>query len=447
MINARILFDGRNILLPNGTGIATYTRNTLSAAKEMQYSTDIITASEFAPNFARPDLNRLMFHDQSYWPRKLSLGSAANFAARCLSYPAGLSAAQMAPPAPHQFIGPEQRGISDTLDQFDNRYVAHHLFDAAYHHAIRYRRLMPVKLSGDVRHEIFHATFPTPIKIKNTPTIVTLHDAIPLVIPSVTKEHLRNYRITLQTILTQADHVLTVSEHSRNDIIRLFDVDEERITNIYQAVHIPQDLINVDLAEIENQLSYFELNCDGYFLFFGALEPKKNVSRLIDAYRRSKAKRPLILVGALGWDYENDLKTIEDPSFQRYRFDGEFITSSPAVRHIRYLPLDQLVTMVRGSRAVLFPSLYEGFGLPAAEAMLMGKPVMASNASSLPEIAGDAALLVNPGNITEMAQGIRQLDNDDDLCAQLSKLGPAQMQRFTMEKYQQRLSEVYGKVM
>ena len=100
-----------------------------------------------------------------------------------------------------------------------------------------------------------------------------------------------------------------------------------------------------------------------------------------------------------------------------------------------YLPADQLVTLMRGARAVLFPSLFEGFGLPVLEAMTLGTPVLTSNVTSLPEIAGDAALLVDPFDVSAMAAAIRRLDNDADLLKELSSRGRVRARLFSMDNY------------
>jgi glycosyltransferase involved in cell wall biosynthesis len=117
------------------------------------------------------------------------------------------------------------------------------------------------------------------------------------------------------------------------------------------------------------------------------------------------------------------------------------------IRHMPFLPIGQLITLIRGARAVLFPSLFEGFGLPVLEAMTLGTPVMTSNATSLPEIAGDAALQVDPLDISAMAAAIRQLDNDEDLLAELSARGLRRAREFSMAKYQVRVRDLYTRLL
>ena len=116
------------------------------------------------------------------------------------------------------------------------------------------------------------------------------------------------------------------------------------------------------------------------------------------------------------------------------------------MRRITYLPFEQLIALMQGARALLFPSVFEGFGLPVLEAMALGTPVMTSNLTSLPEVAGDAALMVDPHDTESMAHAIRELDQDTDLLKTLREKGCAQAAKFTPEIYRNRVSEIYSSV-
>ncbi|WP_170850198.1 glycosyltransferase family 1 protein [Beijerinckia sp. 28-YEA-48] len=418
----------------------------MNAVQQLGYSTDIITGVDFTPSRTDSTRNRLMFHDESErFESRLSAKKTVRSFNTLLSSPFGSHAADMSTAIPGNFVLPEQRNISAALDSFDRRYASYRLFDAAYHHAITWRRPLQVRLPRDApRPNIVHLTHATPLRISGSPTVVTLHDIIPIILPHATLEHLQHYRIVVQTIIDKADHIITVSERSRADIIRLFRMDEKRISNLYQSVTLPDTFISKPEAEIEHELDFLQLKPNGYFLYFGAIEPKKNIKRLIEAYRWANPKRPLIICGTLGWDYEADLEAINDKRYTKFIINDNRIEKLNSVRHIPYVPLEQLVGLIRGARAVLFPSLYEGFGLPAAEAMLLGKPVLASNSSSLPEIAGDAAMLVDPMDVAQIARAIRILDSDSDICAELSRRGPQQMSNFSPQIFQQKLREIYA---
>jgi glycosyltransferase involved in cell wall biosynthesis len=170
----------------------------------------------------------------------------------------------------------------------------------------------------------------------------------------------------------------------------------------------------------------------GYFMFFGAIEPKKNVDRLLQAFLAANVSEPLVLVGRKAWKSTKQLRLLE--------------LEDPRIRHVDYLPFPLLVSLIQGARGVIFPSLYEGFGLPVLEAMQCGTPVIASNASSLPEVAGNAALLVDPYNPSELSQAIRTLSGDGDLAERLAREGLRQARQFTPEAYQGRLRTLYRRL-
>jgi glycosyltransferase involved in cell wall biosynthesis len=264
----------------------------------------------------------------------------------------------------------------------------------------------------------------------------------------MTLDNKRYFFRLIQQLVAKADHIVTVSEYSRRDIMALFKVPEQRITNTYQAVSLPAAAVARSNDEIADEITnLFELEPGGYYLFIGALEPKKNVSRLIDAYAASGSRRPLVVAGGAGWQNEADLERIADTRFYNYRVTETTISKFKRVRRIQYLPFPQIITLMRGARALLFPSLFEGFGLPVLEAMTLGTPVMTSNVTSLPEVAGDAALLVDPHDVSNMAAAIRRLDNDIDLLSHLSTLGQEQARLFSMENYVSRLAGVYRGVL
>jgi glycosyltransferase involved in cell wall biosynthesis len=228
----------------------------------------------------------------------------------------------------------------------------------------------------------------------------------------------------------------------------LFGVPEERITNTYQAVDIPAIYRDKAVSDVKIELEgTFGLSYKKYFLFFGAIEPKKNVGRLIEAYLASGATDPLVIVGKKAWQSEEDLQLIGggDHVSQLLSKPNDKERRSSVLR-FDYASLPLLISLIRGAKAVLFPSLYEGFGLPALEAMSLGTPVLASNTASMPEVVGEAALKVDPYDTRALVEGIRALDTDADLRARLAEAGPIQAEQFSPERYQARLSKLYSKV-
>ena len=152
-----------------------------------------------------------------------------------------------------------------------------------------------------------------------------------------------------------------------------------------------------------------------------------------------------MIAGPLGWQYDVEVEKIQDERFLNYRIEEGRIFATRHVRRLSYVPFAQLVSLIRGARAVLFPSLYEGFGLPVLEAMLLGAPVMTSNVSSLPEIAGEAAVLVDPTDLDKMAATIKTLDEDEDMRIELAARGLERAKMFSPEAYQARLAKLYGR--
>jgi glycosyltransferase involved in cell wall biosynthesis len=288
--------------------------------------------------------------------------------------------------------------------------------------------------------DIMHWTFPLPIRVKGARNIYTIHDLVPLRLPYTSLDMKRRTLGTLRGIAASADHIVTVSEASKRDIVSLLGVPEEKVTNTYQAVELPEALTKmpVDMARGSVE-GAFGLSFGNYWLFYGAIEPKKNVMRILDAHAMAKNDLPLVIVGRNGRTYEKEVGRIRallgDP-----RRAGR-------IRRHEYLPFEHLMLLLKGARALVFPSLYEGFGLPVLEAMLMGVPVITANSSSLPEVAGDAALLVDPCDVGQIADAMDRLAGDDALRASLVRKGAEQVQRFSPERYLQRLEEGYRRAL
>jgi len=191
-------------------------------------------------------------------------------------------------------------------------------------------------------------------------------------------------------------------------------------------------------AQIEGGLG---LDWKGYFLFFGAIEPKKNLARLVEAYLASAVQCPLVIVGGKAWLEDEELGLLTPQLAGGKTVDGA--DRGDRIRHFDFMPYSLLARLIRGARAVLAPFLYEGFGLPVLETMLMGTPVLASTTGSLPEVAGEAALLVDPYDVDEIREAIRILDADADVRAELAARGLIQAQKFSEAAYGARLTELY----
>jgi glycosyltransferase involved in cell wall biosynthesis len=434
-----VLFDQSNTVYRMGTGIATYARNLVVAAGRCGFAPRALLSTDIKVDTRDPVLAEVQLFDVRPDPLLPWLTPVKDGLAGLGRAPFGFKPALLSQPG----VVMRPSGGAQAMEQ---TFVGKRMFESARAHFYAYGRFATVRMPSPPT--LFHATHPLPIHVAETPNIVTIHDLVPLRLPHMTLDNKRYFFRLIQRLVERADHIVTVSEYSRRDIMNLFKVPENRITNTYQAVTIPSRALGRSDEDVADEITnLFELDPGNYYLFIGALEPKKNVSRLIDAYAASGSRRPLVVAGGKGWQNEGDLERINDTRFSNYRIDENTISRVKRVRRIPYLPSDQLITLMRGARALLFPSLFEGFGLPVLEAMTLGTPVMTSNVTSLPEVAGEAALCVDPFDVSAMAAAIRRLDRDTDLLTELSARGREQAGLYSMDNYVTRLGDVYRGVL
>ena len=432
-----ILYEAHNLTFKGGTGIATYARALAQAAGRLGYQVDGLFGVERGLSRGQDALNEILAFDAVDDNEWLSPFQAAW---RTLNYPfnalGGMRPVEL--PRSGLVTGP----IADALRPFKRAYASTRLIDISMMHFKLYGRAARIKVPE--RPSIFHATHPVPLTVRGCPNIYTIHDLVPLRLPYTTLDNKKYFYRLLTSLARTADHIVTVSEHSRRDIVEFLGIDESRVTNTYQAVDIPAHLLDRTDGEVADDLAkLFGLDFGGYFLFYGAIEPKKNVSRLVDAYAGSGSKLPLIIAGGRGWQNQTDLRKIRDERFSNYRIDGNILRRERQVRRLDFLPHDQLITLIRGARALLFPSIYEGFGLPVVEAMTLGTPVITSSASSLPEVAGDSALIVDPYSVDDIMRSIIAIEADADLRGELRQRGRTQASKFSPSAYEKRLHNLY----
>jgi glycosyltransferase involved in cell wall biosynthesis len=423
----RVTLDGFNLALDKGTGVATYGRNLSHTLKEIGDGVDLLYGASIRADYDDL-LKEVMFFDAPLptggrivkalrSARSIGVGNRHN------AFRVPISGAVIT------------EGFASRLPRFDNVWNVHRLFDRANVKFDVFRSVQRVRLPD--MPDVMHWTYPLPVRVEGVPNIYTLHDLVPLRLPYTTLDRKVSYLALMKWIARTADHIVTVSEASRRDIINLLGVPESRVTNTYQAVHVPRALAELDDDDVASTVSgTFGLEPRGYFLFYGSIEPKKNIGRIVEAFLSAGLSSQLVIVGARAWKSADETRLLDSLPGGGQR-----------VRRIEYLPFPMLVSLIRGARAVVFPSLYEGFGLPVLEAMQLGTPVIASNTSSVPEVAGDAALLVNPYRTNEIAAAMRLLDNDEDLCFELASKGLAQAQRFSTAHYADKLSAMYRQVL
>lgn len=423
----KISIDAFNMSLEHGTGVATYGRTLVRAAASLGHDVGVLYGSAAAGSsvallneIALIDGSRLAANPAKRWQR-LREGLATS---RALFGPLhGLEVQRSG----QVIVPPGQRlGAASSWD-----------IKNLYRRANGLYRRTGIATEVDIQGlELAHWTYPLPIAAKRAKNVYTLHDLVPLKLPYTTADHKRHYYHLCMRIARRADHIITVSEASKRDIIDILGVAEDRVTNTYQSVDVHDLVDNLDESTIDTYVrGLLNLEMRGYFLFFGAIEPKKNVARLLEAYLGSGTRTPLVVVGAPGWGGESDTKLLA--SLKALDSHGKIIW-------LTYLPRNMLVMLIAGARATLFPSLYEGFGLPVAESMALGTPVITSNTSSLPEVAGNAAVLIDPYSANSIASAIKNIDDDESIRADLSRRGRQQAQKFSVKVYSDRLRAFYS---
>ena len=435
---ARILIDGHNLALEQGTGVATYARNLTEAIGALGHEAGVLYGSP-AVYGANPLVREIALFDPNsarrapYW-KKLTrqwfdqVTSVFGVTAQHVPITGAVVSRQHAARMPSCSLFYNCPNIFKFSRPYFNKLNSF------------------VRVGFDQPPGIFHWTYPLPVKARGSANIYTLHDLVPLRLPFTTLDNKRYYFRLVKKIADEADHIVTVSEHSRQDIISLLNVPPERVTNTYQAVSVPQRFIDRPDDEIAYEVqNILGLDYKKYFLFFGAMDPKKNIARIVQAYQGARTDMPLLVVGGLAWRLAHQRRMTTKSQDRQAVLDLGPYPENPRVRLIDYLPFDLLTTAIRGARAVVFPSLYEGFGLPILETMQLGTPVISSTESSIPEVAGDAALLVDPYDTDAIRQAVETLAADDGLCAELSARGPRQAAKFSAENHNARLQAVYSK--
>ena len=255
---------------------------------------------------------------------------------------------------------------------------------------------------------------------KHIRRVTVLHDLTPILLPDYHTFNGRMIHRLLPRVLRRTDHVLTVSEYTRRDMVARFPFTEKKSTSILlgrDETFVPKN----DNAVLEK----YGIR-QPYFLYVGTLEPRKNLNVLVNAYntfrQRSGLNYQLILVGKKGWKIDNLLEKIQQSPFQK-----DIILTG-------YVAREELPVLYTMSEIFVYPSLYEGFGLPVLEAMSCGARVITSDVSSLPEVGGDAAMYFDPNSPEQLTNLMLQLSFDAPLLKILSEKSLAQAQQFSWKK-------------
>ncbi len=276
------------------------------------------------------------------------------------------------------------------------------------------------------------------ISVNSTPSVVAIHDMSWHIFPHffTAKDRAWHRAVRPERILKHAQAIITPSENTKRDAASLLNIDQEKFyviphginSNIFNPKPLPQD---------HGIRSQYKLP-SRYILFIGTIEPRKNIHTLLDAFdilqndtQFATRDIHLVIAGGPGWKSSDIID----------RFG-----KNKMVHYLGYIPSEHRPVLYRGAEAFIFPSIYEGFGLPVLEAMSCGVPVIASHTSSIPEITGQAAILINPYNANDIAAALTELFQSEKLRINLIEKGLEQAKQFSWEKTAQKTLEVFNKI-
>jgi len=258
--------------------------------------------------------------------------------------------------------------------------------------------------------------------------IQTIHDLSFEILPEcfTWKQRLWHWFLNPKRQCERAHTILTPSQNTKMDITEIYTIRDDKI-NVW-CPWVSSGVVELDFDTVKNKYGLK----DTYILFLGTLEPRKNIESAIGAYKKSGLKAmgyEFIVAGALGWKYKPILKAIDN---------------TPGVHYLGYVSYEEKVLLYRHAKLFVYPSLYEGFGLPVLEAMDNGVPVITSNRSSLMEVVGDAAYTVNPYNVAHIAYAMRVVVGDNVLCRRMSEAGKKRVTQYNDHDLFGRLLSIFN---
>ncbi|MFQ6101414.1 MAG: glycosyltransferase family 4 protein [Anaerolineae bacterium] len=288
-----------------------------------------------------------------------------------------------------------------------------------------------------LRLDLLHSSDFIPPAFGYHRSVTTIHDLNFLYYPQfLSAQSLRYYNQQIGWAVRRADHILADSRATKSDLVSLLDVEPEKVAVVYLAA----DPAFRPLPEAEARRVAAQYGLEpGYLLCVGTLEPRKNLPGLLQAYRllldEEVTSAPLVLVGGKGWLYDEVLERVER------------LCLTERVCFLHAVPDADLVGLYNCAGVLTTPSFYEGFGLPALEAMACGAPVVVADRASLPEVVGEAGLLVNPDDPEDIARALTRVLTEEPLREQMRKLGLDQAARFTWEETARGTLAVYRSVL
>jgi glycosyltransferase involved in cell wall biosynthesis len=299
---------------------------------------------------------------------------------------------------------------------------------------------LPLGNSASIAKDVqmFHATDHHIPRIKGVPVVATIMDMIPVLHPEWIKQDLKRLKSWLfTTSIKRADHIITISEYSKQDMISHLGIAPERISVTPLGVD-PVYFQRIGAAERNRVLGMYGLK-PGFFLVVGTLQPRKNLQRVLEAFQQLPAQvrkeHPLVIVGRDGWSNEELLPQLE--ALQQ-RGEGRWLS---------YLPQNEVLALLQSAGALVFASLYEGFGLPAIEAFAAQCPLIASNNSSLPEVTGDAAWAVDPHSAESISTAMLAVLEQPEERERKVQSGLGRARHFSWDACAQNTLDIYRKVL
>jgi len=297
---------------------------------------------------------------------------------------------------------------------------------------------IPLTLSAELRRnrvDVLHVQFTSP-PFSPCPVVVSIHDLSFEHLPQTFKRRSRmQLRMTVRRSARSATQIIALSEYARTDLINTYHLRPEKVSVVPLAA--PEAFAPVhDDNELQRVRQTYGIERD-YILSVGSIQPRKNLRRLIEAYsllrgKQTEGKLPqLVLVGKNAWLYDETLRSLGDRNV-----DTSIILTG-------YVPESDLPALYSGAVCFVYPSYFEGFGLPPLEAMKCGAPVIVGNKTSLPEVVGDAALMIDPFDVNAIAAAIKRVIADSDLRAELRVKGLERAKQFDWKETARQTLEVY----
>ncbi|HKS09195.1 MAG TPA: glycosyltransferase family 1 protein [Pyrinomonadaceae bacterium] len=300
---------------------------------------------------------------------------------------------------------------------------------------------IPLTLSAELRKhpvDVLHVQFTAP-PFCPCPVVVSVHDLSFEHLPHTFLRRSRTQlRLTVRHSARRADRILTLSEHTRGDVIETYKIDPAKVTAIPLAAPAHFGPV-IDDKELQRVRHTYGIDGD-YVLSVGSIQPRKNLVRLINAYATLRGAKlsnrypKLVIVGKRGWLYDETLHALENTGVK----DSIVLTG--------YVPEPDLPALYSGALCFVYPSYFEGFGLPPLEAMKCGAPVVVGNATSLPEVVGDAGLKVDPFDVSAIAGAIDKLINNSELRRELRVKGLKRAELFDWRNTARQTLKVYEQV-